>query len=136
MKSRQIAASLALIGALISAPLLTGCTDNAGAQEARPSVALPSAFPADFAVADGKIVEADAMGDTGWAVTVVVKDEAAQKQAVSDLEKEGYVMHGSNTGDKKIQSFSLNNGERTVTVVLTQADGEFLVDYSFAPMSR
>ncbi|MFC4222582.1 hypothetical protein [Lysinibacter cavernae] len=136
MKSRQIAASLALIGALISAPLLAGCTDGGGAQESRPAVSLPAEFPSDFTVTDGKIIEADTMGDDGWAVTVVVNDEAAQKRAVSDLEQEGYVIHGSNTDDKKIQSFSLNNGERTVTVVLTQADGEFLVDYSFASMTR
>ncbi len=136
MFNRKTAASVALIGALMLTPMISACTGNNTSAEQRQTVDLPKEFPEDFPLVEGKIVAADKLGDKGWAATVVVKDAAAQDSALADLKDKGFTEHGSNESDPQKRTYSLGNGTLSVTVVLTQADNEFLVDYSFAPVAR
>ncbi|GAA3589357.1 hypothetical protein GCM10022198_11550 [Klugiella xanthotipulae] len=127
--------ALALAGILMAAPALAGCTADAAPEQAQ-EVSLPEGIPTDFPIATGTPIAAATLGSSGWSTTVTVQDADAQQAALDDLLADGYVPHGSDDGDGAHRIYSLNNGTNSVTLTLRSEDDTYLVDYSFAPMSR
>ncbi|MFC4222474.1 hypothetical protein [Lysinibacter cavernae] len=134
MLNRKLTVSIAILGGLLLAPALTGCTQDSDPNYT--AVDLPSAFPTTVPLADGTVFAADKMGDTGWSASVLVDDAAAQDAVLQQLKDEGFTEQGSNESDAKARIFSLTDGTTAVTVVLKQVDGKFVVDYTFAPIPR
>lgn len=134
MLNRKLTVSIAILGGLLLAPALSGCTQDSDPNYT--AVDLPSAFPTTVPLADGTVFAADKMGNTGWSASVLVKDAAAQDAVLQQLKDSGFSVQGSNESDPNSRVFSLIDGKTSVTVVLKTVDGKFVVDYSFAPFPK
>lgn len=134
MLNRTLTVSLALLGGLLLAPALAGCTQEGSTNYT--AVDLPSDFPTTVPLANGTVFAADKLGGTGWSASVLVKDEDAQEAVLDQLRDAGFAEIGSNDSDPQARVYSLSNGVTSVTVVLKQADDKFVIDYTFAPLPQ
>ncbi|GAA3593663.1 hypothetical protein GCM10022198_16930 [Klugiella xanthotipulae] len=117
------------------APTLSACTSDTTTEQ-RKEVSLPEGFPKDFKLAEGSVVRAEQMGDEGWSATVKVADKDAQDAAREALLDSGYTLNGSLEDNPDERTYTMDNGKRSVTLVLQKANGDYLVAYSFAPLAR
>ena len=133
-KPRRIAAAVALLSALVLAPVLSGCSvvesvveGVTGGDVTVGGTSIPEGFPAEVPVYDGDIINGSSIsknGETVFNVVVKVPDTSAFDTIKTDLEgagfaaQEGYDMvenNGTITG-------LFNNGTWSVLIAVTTQD--------------
>jgi hypothetical protein len=142
---RSVAVSLALVLALGSTPLLTGCfggnpiqniVKNAtGGKVDLGGAEIPKNFPkGDIPLFDGKVVfggSATSDGSTVWNVSVRVKDAGSFADIQSDLEAKGFTVPegGKVTTDDGGTLFA-GNDKYGVAVVVGKDSTGFIANYT------
>ncbi|MGJ4844225.1 hypothetical protein [Leifsonia sp. Le1] len=117
MKKRVHA--IVVAGVLGAAIALSGCTQTGEADRG-----LPKGLPATVSVADGTV--SDPVASKGnWSFVLTVKDEAAQKAAVTELTDNGF-SQVSTSSSKIARTYALRNAKdgTHATLVLTKRDGK------------
>jgi hypothetical protein len=143
---RRIAIPVALVLAVSSVPLLTGCFGNPlqGAVNAATGGkvnlggggSLPADFPKSVPVYKGKVVTAIALG-TGskeiWNVTVDVPDANAYNDIKSELTGASFKVEGSGTAGKSGEGLIASSKTYSVIVGVTGSNGKWIANYTVGP---
>jgi hypothetical protein len=142
---RRIAIPLALVLAVSSVPMLTGCFGNpiqgaikaaTGGKVNLGSGTLPKDFPSSVPVYKGKIVTAIALG-TGskeiWNVTVGVPGSNAYDDIKSELTGAGFKVEGSGTAGKSGEGLIASGKTYSVIVGVSGSDGKWVANYTVGP---
>jgi len=142
---RRIAVPIAIVLALSSAPLLTGCFGNPiqGAIKAATGGkvnvgggSIPSDFPKSVPVYKGKVDEAVGLG-TGskevWNVTVEVPGASSYDGIKSALTGAGFKVVGSGTAGSSGEGLIATNKVYSVIVGVTGTGSKWAANYTVGP---
>ena len=142
---RRITVPIAIVLAVSSVPLLTGCFGNPiqGALNAATGGkvnigggSLPKDFPSSVPVYKGKIDTALGLG-TGkkeiWNVTVEVPDGSALTKIKSDLTSAGFKVEGSGSATSTASGLVADNATYSVIVGIAEADKKWVANYTVGP---
>ena len=143
---RRIAIPLALVLAVSSVPMLTGCFGNpiqgainaaTGGKVNLGGGSIPADFPKVVPVYSGKIISALGLGSGKkkiWNVTVQIPGSDAGNSIKSDLEKAGFTVDESGTSDAG-NSFIADNKTYGVLVVTSKdtSKGYWIANYTVTP---
>ena len=143
MKFRTRSAIIALAGALILAPALTGCGMLEGiieqASDGQIDVSmgsLPDGWPEEVPVIDGEILVGGSAdtddGTPGWNVTIKVDSESAYEEIAAQLIDAGFedLQTGDVDGGTEITSGGFKNDNYGVLVAVTGAEGNYVANYT------
>ena len=140
---RRIAIPLALVLAVSSVPMLTGCFGNpiqgainaaTGGKVNLGGGSIPADFPKAVPVYSGKIISALGLGSGKkkiWNVTVQIPGSDAGNSIKSDLEKAGFTVDESGTSDAG-NSIIADNKTYGVLVVTSKdtSKGYWIANYT------
>jgi hypothetical protein len=144
---RRIAIPLALVLAVSSVPVLTGCFGNpiqgainaatGGKVNLGGGGSLPADFPKSVPVYSGKIISALGLGSGKkeiWNVTVQIPGSDAGNSIKSDLEKAGFKVDESGTSDAG-DSLVADNKTYGLLVVTSKdtSKGYWIANYTVTP---
>jgi hypothetical protein len=142
---RRIAVPLALVLAVSSVPMLTGCFGNpiqgainaaTGGKVKLGGGSLPSDFPSAVPVYKGKIVTAVALGSGSkeiWNVTVQVPGSSTYSDIKSELTGAGFKVEGSGTAGTSGEGLIASSKTYSVIVGVTGSDGKWVANYTVGP---
>ncbi len=133
-RSRRIAATLAILSALVIAPVLSGCSvvesvveGVTGGDVTIGGTSIPEGFPAEVPVVDGDILNGSSIaknGETVYNVTVKVADTSVFESIKTELTDAGFAPQEGY--DMKEQNNTItglfNNGTWSVLVAVTTQD--------------
>lgn len=112
--------------------LFSGCT---GGDPEPVAAAVPSGLPTEVRVVEGTVANQVAAPEGGsWSFSVAVADAAGQRQAVDELIAAGWEVTGSNEAPDR-STFTLSDGARNATLVLTEVDGHPTVVYNIVDLA-
>src|ERR1700744_4984083 len=139
---RRITVPIAIVLAVSSVPLLTGCFGNpiqgalnaaTGGKFNMGGGSLPKDFPSSVPVYKGKIDTALGLG-TGkkeiWNVTVEVPDGSALTKIKSDLTSAGFKVEGSGSATSTASGLVADNATYSVIVGIAEADKKWVANYT------
>jgi hypothetical protein len=142
---RRVAIPLALVLAVSSVPMLTGCFGNPiqGAIKAATGGkvnvgggSLPSDFPSSVPVYKGKIDTAVALGSGAkeiWNVTVEVPGSNAYNDIKSELTGAGFKVEGSGTAGKSGEGLVASSDKYSILVGVTGDKTKWIANYTVGP---
>jgi hypothetical protein len=140
---RRIAIPLAIVLAVSSVPMLTGCFGNpiqgvihaaTGGKVNLGGGSMPADFPKSVPVYSGKIISALGLGSGKkeiWNITIQIPGSDTGNSIKSDLEKAGYKVEESGTSDNG-SSLVANNKTYAVVVVTSKdtSKGYWIANYT------
>jgi hypothetical protein len=142
---RRITIPIAIVLALSSVPLLTGCFGNpiqgainaaTGGKVKLGGSSLPSDFPSAVPVYKGKIDTAIALG-TGkkevWNVTVEIPGLSTYNDIKSALTGAGFKVVGSGNAGSSGEGLIASSSAYSVIVGVTGSSGKYVANYTVGP---
>ncbi|HEX4444672.1 MAG TPA: hypothetical protein VHZ81_13970 [Galbitalea sp.] len=142
---RRITVPIAIVLAVSSVPLLTGCFGNpiqgainaaTGGKVKLGSGSLPSDFPSDVPVYKGKIDTGLDLGsgkDEVWNVTVEVPGASAINDIKSELTSAGFKVEGSGSANSTTSGLIADTKKYDVLVGITKTDSKWVANYTVSP---
>ncbi|MCU1507943.1 MAG: hypothetical protein JWQ12_208 [Glaciihabitans sp.] len=143
--SRTISIPLAVVLALGTAPLLTGCFGNpiqnlvkgaTGGQVDVGGTSIPADFPKNVPVLDGKVVLAGAIGkgaDKVWNVTVQVTGADPSADLEAKLKSAGFKETAVTPNGTAGKSIVAADDTHSLLVVIAKDKDAWVVSYSVGP---
>ncbi|WP_106210195.1 hypothetical protein [Glaciihabitans tibetensis] len=142
--ARSIAPTVLLIGALLAAPVLAGCSgeqvqsivgDATGGTVDVGGTTIPEDFPAEIPLASGEVASAGRVGTgTGkvWNITITVTDVAAPSVITEQLTSAGFASTSNLPGAPDIGGTAgfANDTYAVALIVNDNGDGTFAANYT------
>ena len=150
LSSRRFAPTLLLIGAVLVAPVLAGCSgdqiqsivgDATGGTVDVGGTTIPEDFPSDIPLAAGDVASAGRVGTgTGkvWNVTITVSDPAAPSVITEQLTSAGFASTSNLPGAPDIGgSAGFANDTYAIALIVTDnGDGTYAANYTVTSIPK
>jgi hypothetical protein len=150
LPGRRFAPALLVIGALLTAPVLAGCSgeqiqsivgDATGGTVDVGGSTIPEDFPSEIPLASGEVATAGRVGTgTGkvWNVTITVADPAAPSIITEQLTSAGFASTSNLPGAPDIGgSAGFSDGTYAIALIVTDnGDGSYAANYTVTSVPK